>query len=90
MSSDTKTEDASSQVDGATASFVTAESFLPDTLAVFVNGQRLRPGVGNDFVETSANSFDLAWTLAAGEALIVQYETVEDGLVVAYPYDPTV
>lgn len=89
----TVTEDVSSQINGFTATFVTG-IFVPGSLVVEFNGQRLRPGSGHDYVETSSSSFELDLVPHLGEALLVQYETVasETGfpLVVAYSYDPTV
>lgn len=91
--STTRTEDLTDQVNGATASFATSVMFVPGTLLVALNGQLLRAGIGNDYVETSAQTFTLLLTPEDGEVLLAQYETEvnETGfpVVVAYGFDPT-
>lgn len=88
----TITEDLTSQVNGFTATFMTGQAFLPGTLNVALNGQRLRPGIGNDFVEASTQTFTMLLTPDLGEVILVQYESdaTETGfpLVVAYTSDP--
>ena len=90
--STTRTEDLTAQVNGLASTFVTSVMFVPGSLIVVLNGQRLRPGFGNDYVETSTSTFALMLTPELGEVLLVQYETdvAETGfpLVIAYPSDP--
>ena len=88
----TKTEDLTAQVDGVVQSFVTAIAFLPGTLNVELNGQRLRAGLAHDFVETGLTTFDTALVPEVGEHLTVQYEFEDTGaafpLVVASGTNP--
>lgn len=91
--STTRNEDLTDQVNGATASFITSEMFIPGTLIVALNGQILRAGIGNDYVETSASTFTMAVMPEVGEVVRVLYETdvTETGypLVVPYGFDPS-
>jgi hypothetical protein len=88
----TRTEDLTAQVNGLASLFIVGDTMVPGTLCVFLNGQRLRAGAGNDFVETGPTTFATATVPDLGDTLGVQYETesTETGypLVVAYPSDP--
>lgn len=88
----TETRDLSGQVDGATQSFTT-DPYLPGTLVVELNGQRLRAGAAEDFEETGLQTFDTALPPAVGDTLQVQFEVEDSGaffpLVVASGSDPT-
>lgn len=67
-----KNEILTSQIDGATDSFTTANNYISGTLQVYVGGLRQIPS-GNDYTETGANSFQLAYTPFSGERMIVDY-----------------
>lgn len=95
----TRTRDLTSQVDGSTVDFVTPEPYLPGTLEVYYNGQRIRRG--EEFVELGGGVF--RWlatpklpTPIVGDSLLVQYEIEAPGetvlfpLVVASGIDPTI
>lgn len=88
----TRTEDLTDQVNGMAASFLTTVQYVTGTLVVHLNGQRLRPGISNDYVEDPPNGFTLTLTPDLGEALMVQYETDATvtgfPLVTAYTSDP--
>lgn len=71
----TITRDVTNQVDGSTAAFTTSpDVFAPGTLVVHWNGLRQRPGVGNDYVETSDTNFTMALAPRIGDHVLVQFE----------------
>lgn len=85
----TITKDLTAQVDGLATSFTVApDAFIPGTLNVELNGQRLRAGAPHDFVETGLSTFTTTLTPRVGEHLLVQYEIEDTGagfpLVEAY------
>jgi hypothetical protein len=88
----TITEDLTPQVNGFTSTFTTGQSFIPGSLCVEFNGQRLRKGSGHDFVEVGLDGFEMDLVPELGEHVTVQYEIEDTGagypLVVAYPSDP--
>ncbi len=67
-----RNEILTSQIDGATDSFTTANNYVAGTLQVYVGGLRQIPS-GNDYTETGVNSFQLAYTPFSGEKMIVDY-----------------
>jgi hypothetical protein len=89
----TITEDLTSQVNGMSQLFNTTQAFLPGSLCVELNGQRLRRGMAHDFVETGLQTFELALLPDLGEVITVQYEVEDTGagypLVIASGFDPT-
>lgn len=89
----TITEDLTTQVNGMASEFSTTQAFLPGTLCVELNGQRLRRGMAHDFLETGLQTFALSLTPDLGEVVTVQYEVEDTGagypLVIASGFDPT-
>lgn len=72
-------EDLTAQVDGVTDTFATARVFDAGTLRVYLNGQRLRKGATEDFVELSTSSFQMLRVPRATDVLLVQYEADDTG-----------
>jgi hypothetical protein len=64
-------------VNGANKIFTTATDYATGSLKVYLNGQRLFPGVGNDYVETGANGFTLTTAPLVGAKLRVDYHTAD-------------
>lgn len=63
----------SSQINGITDSFNTSFNYVAGTLKIYVGGLRQSPGVGLDYTETGANSFELNYVPISGEKMIVDY-----------------
>ena len=80
--SSTKTADLSAAADGIATTFAAPEPYVAGSLQVWLDGMRLRPGIGNDYQETSSTQFLMAVAPLLGAVLLVNYE-VEDALVVA-------
>lgn len=66
-------EELTSQIDGITDTFTTANNYISGTLRVYVNGARRSPGIGKDFVEVSANTFQLNFIPTSEQTIIIDY-----------------
>jgi hypothetical protein len=64
-------ETPSGAVDGANTSFGTAQTFVADSTAVYVNG--LREWLGRDYTETASNTITLTAPLLAGDTIRIDY-----------------
>jgi hypothetical protein len=61
-------------VNGSNTAFTTAATFATGSLKVYLNGQRLAPGSGIDYVEVT-QGFTMQYAPATGDVLLVDYET---------------
>lgn len=59
-------------VNGSNVNFTTASTYATGTLEVYLNGQRLLSGSGNDYVEVSSG-FTMQYAPATGDVLLVGY-----------------
>ena len=62
----------SGPIDGSNISFMASNHFLPDTLKVFYNGQRLTSGPSNDYVATSP-LVNLSFSPVPGDVILFDY-----------------
>lgn len=62
-------------VNGSNVIFQTGSSYIAGSLEVYKNGIRLKAGVGNDYIETSASTFTMATAPITGTQIIVDYLT---------------
>lgn len=61
-------------INGSNVDFTITSAFTSGTLRVYLNGQRLRSGVGNDYVETAnLRGFTMQYAPATGDVLLVDY-----------------
>jgi hypothetical protein len=60
-------------IDGSNATFNTEFFFYPESLKVYLNGERLNHGIGNDFSILNANTFILFESPVVDDILIVDY-----------------
>lgn len=67
----TTEDDVSSQIDGVTQTFVTADAFDTSTLVVYWNGVRQRTGV--EITVVNARTFTTAFVAPTGSALVATY-----------------
>ncbi|MDL2342317.1 MAG: hypothetical protein QFB87_04550 [Patescibacteria group bacterium] len=68
-------------VNGANTAYTTASTFATGSLKVYLNGQRLAPGSGIDFVE-GVQAFTMQYAPATGDVLVVDYETTNSAYIV--------
>lgn len=61
-------------INGSNTAFTTAAVFATGSLKVYLNGQRLAPGSGIDYVEVT-QGFTMQYAPASGDVLLVDYET---------------
>lgn len=59
-------------VNGTNTAFTTASTFNSGSLRVYLNGQRLTAGSGNDYVEVT-QGFTMQYAPATGDVLLVDY-----------------
>lgn len=64
----------SGTINGSNTAFTVATAFTPGSLKVFLNGQRLKSGAGNDYTENASNTaFTMLYAPATGDVLLVDY-----------------
>jgi hypothetical protein len=61
-------------VNGSNTAYTTSSTFATGSLKVYLNGQRLAPGSGIDYVEVT-QGFTMQYAPATGDVLLVDYET---------------
>jgi hypothetical protein len=61
-------------VNSSNTAYTTAATFATGSLKVYLNGQRLAPGSGIDYVEVT-QGFTMQYAPATGDVLLVDYET---------------
>lgn len=61
-------------INGSNVNYTVADTYVVGTLEVYLNGQRLYPGSGNDYVEVSAG-FTMQYAPATGDVLSADYLT---------------
>lgn len=67
-------ETPSGSINGSNTAFTIAGAFTPNSLRVFLNGQRLKSGSGNDYQEgANLTSFTMEYAPATGDVLLVDY-----------------
>ena len=59
-------------INGTNATFTTAQSFNPDTIACFVNGIQATKGV--DYTTSGTTTINFTYSLAVGDLLRVNYK----------------
>jgi hypothetical protein len=59
-------------INGSNTAFTTASTFASGSLRVYLNGQRLTAGSGNDYVEVT-QGFTMQYAPATGDVLVVDY-----------------
>jgi hypothetical protein len=69
-----RNETPGGSVNGSNTAFTTAATFATGSLKVYLNGQRLAPGSGIDYVEVT-QGFTMQYAPATGDVLLVDYET---------------
>jgi hypothetical protein len=60
--------------DGENTNFTTSSSYKLGTTRVYLNGQRLTPGIGYDYVEANTNQITLFYSPVPSDRLIIEYE----------------
>ena len=68
-------------INGSNTVYTTASTFATGSLKVYLNGQRLGPGSGIDFVEAT-QGFTMQYAPATGDVLVVDYETTNSAYIV--------
>lgn len=64
----------SGTINGSNTAFTIAAAFTPGSLSVYLNGQRLKSGAGNDYTENAAlTGFTMLYAPATGDVLLVDY-----------------
>lgn len=64
----------SGSINGSNTAFTIASAFTPGSLSVYLNGQRLKSGAGNDYTENSSlTGFTMLYAPATGDVLLVDY-----------------
>lgn len=72
--SDVRNEVPGGSINGSNVNFTIAAAFTPGSLNVYLNGQRLKSGSGNDYVELSTlTGFTMQYAPATGDVLLVDY-----------------
>lgn len=61
-------------INSSNTAYTTASTFATGSLKVYLNGQRLAPGSGIDFVEVT-QGFTMQYAPTTGDVLLVDYET---------------
>ena len=61
--------------DGINTNFSTTSPYITGTTRVYLNGQRLTPGSGYDYLEVSSNQIGLFYAPVPSDRLIIEYET---------------
>lgn len=69
-----RNETPTGSINGSNTAFTIATAFTPGSLQVYLNGQRLKSGSGNDYQEGSnLTSFTMEYAPATGDVLLVDY-----------------
>lgn len=68
-----RNETPGGSVNGSNVDFTTSSTYATGSLRVHLNGQRLAPGSGVDYVEV-AQGFTMQYAPATGDVLLVDYE----------------
>lgn len=66
-------ETPSGVIDGANVVFMTEFKFFAEHVSVYLNGLRLRPGLSNDYIVTSDQSFSMNYAPLPGDQIWVDY-----------------
>lgn len=69
-----RNETPGGSINGSNVNFTTGATFGTGSLKVYLNGQRLAPGSGIDYVEVT-QGFTMQYAPATGDVLLVDYET---------------
>jgi hypothetical protein len=77
-----KNETPGGTINGSNTGFTTAAAFSSGTLEVFLNGQKLRSGASNDYVE-GTSAFTMNYAPATGDVLLVNYLVGPSGYTAA-------
>lgn len=64
----------SGDIDGMNITFITSNNYVTESLRVSLNGLRLSRGVGNDYVESTPDTFIMNYTPLPGDTLEVDYQ----------------
>jgi hypothetical protein len=67
-------------INGSNTAYTTASTFATGSLKVYLNGQRLAPGSGIDYVE-GTQAFTMQYAPATGDVLLVDYETTNAAFI---------
>jgi hypothetical protein len=67
-------------INSSNTAYTTASTFSTGSLKVYLNGQRLNPGSGNDYVE-GTQGFTMQYAPATGDILLVDYETTNTAFI---------
>lgn len=68
-------------VNGSNTAFTTASQFSTGSLRVYLNGQRLTPGSGVDYIEAD-QGFTMQYAPLSGDVLLVDYELSNSTLLI--------
>ena len=60
-------------INGANVMFQTNNNFISGHVHIYLNGLKLRPGVGNDYVELSENTIQMNYAPMSGDVIIADY-----------------
>ena len=61
--------------DGVNTNFSTTSPYITGTTRVYLNGQRLTPGSGYDYLELNPTQISLFYAPLPSDRLIIEYET---------------
>lgn len=71
---DVRNEVPAGAINGTNTFYMIAAAFTPGSLNVYVNGQRMKSGSGNDYVENATlTGFTMQYALQTGDVLFVDY-----------------
>ncbi len=71
---DVRNEVPAGAINGTNTFYMIAAAFTPGSLNVYVNGQRMKSGSGNDYVENATlTGFTMQYALQTGDVLLVDY-----------------
>lgn len=68
-------------VNGSNTAYTTASVFATGSLRVYLNGQRLTAGSGNDYVETT-QGFTMQYAPATGDVMLIDYNITNTAFVI--------
>lgn len=74
-------ETPSGSINGTNVNFTTASTFASGSLEVYLNGQKLTSGSGNDYVEVSGG-FTMQYAPLTGDVIRVNYLTSSSGVYI--------
>jgi hypothetical protein len=76
----TENETPGGSINGSNTAFTTASTFASGSLRVYLNGQRLTAGSGNDYVEAT-QGFTMQYAPATGDVLLVDYNVTNSHFI---------